>query len=115
LLLVSVAATAAPAAEPGIPRWLKARYDSALSSFRQARFAEAYGRFVELAEAGHPAAARHALWMCESGPALFGSHWDCSPQEILAWAAMSGTDPQAALARIYPATVAGSTPSGRRR
>jgi hypothetical protein len=54
-------------------------HGKAVESFRAGRFAEAYGRFVALAEAGHPASARYALWMCEHGPALFGSDWDCGP------------------------------------
>ena len=44
----------------------------ALESFRQGRFPEAYGQFIDLPNAGHPAAARYALWMCEHGLALFG-------------------------------------------
>ncbi len=58
----------------------------AVELFRQARFSEAYGRFIELANAGHPASARYALWMCEQGPALFGKDWDCAPYEIDDWA-----------------------------
>ena len=57
----------------------------ALDSFRRARFSEAYGRFIRLAEAGHPASARYALWMCENGPALFGVLWDCSPDDVEDW------------------------------
>ena len=57
----------------------------ALDSFRRARFSEAYGRFIRLAEAGHPASARYALWMCQNGPALFGVLWDCSPDDVEDW------------------------------
>ena len=33
----------------------------ALDSFRRARFSEAYGRFISLADAGHPASARYEI------------------------------------------------------
>lgn len=113
-VLASACAIAAPA-DQGIPHWMKARYESALMSFRQGRVAEAYGRFAALASAGHPAAARHALWMCENGPAMFGRQWDCEPDEILAWAALAGSDPQAALERIHPGYSAASTRPTRNR
>ena len=57
----------------------------AVDSFRQGRFPEAYGRFIALANAGHPASARYALWMCEQGIDLFGKNWDCAPHEVDDW------------------------------
>lgn len=63
----------------------------ALDSFRRARFSEAYGRFIKLAEAGHPASARYAIWMCENGLALFGVMWDCAPQELEDWGQVART------------------------
>lgn len=110
----SLCASAAPA-DQGTPRWMKARYESAVLSFRQARVSEAYGRFAALASAGHPAAARQALWMCENGPAMFGRQWDCEPDEILAWAALAGSEPQATLERIHPGYGAASTRLTRSR
>ena len=62
----------------------------ALESFRAGRFPEAYGRFMGLANAGHPASARYALWMCEHGLALFGKDWDCAPHEVEDWAMAAG-------------------------
>jgi hypothetical protein len=70
-----------------LPDRLHAR---ALESFRQGRFPEAYGRFMGLANAGHPASARYALWMCENGLALFGKDWDCAPHEVEDWARAAG-------------------------
>lgn len=58
----------------------------ALESFRAGRFPEAYGRFIALAQIGHPASARYALWMCEHGLPLFGKNWDCSQEEVEDWA-----------------------------
>jgi hypothetical protein len=70
----------------------------ALDSFRRARFSEAYGRFIKLAEAGHPASARYAIWMCENGNALFGVPWDCAPQELENWGWVARSMPAAAAA-----------------
>jgi len=53
----------------------------AVDSFRQGGFPEAHGRFVELANTGPSASARYVLWMCEQGPALFGTKWECAPRE----------------------------------
>jgi hypothetical protein len=65
----------------------------ALESFRQGRFPEAYGRFVDLANAGHPVSARYALWMCAEGPRLFGKDWDCAPHEVEDWTRISESAP----------------------
>lgn len=70
------------------PRSIERAHAKALDLFRRARFAEAYGRFIEQAEAGHPASARYAQWMCENGGALFGSAWDCAPHELEEWRAL---------------------------
>jgi hypothetical protein len=78
----------------------------AVEMFRQGRFPEAYGRFIELANAGHPASARYALWMCEQGPALFGKEWDCAPHEVEDWARLAGVP--------VPSIVAGPSPATRR-
>ncbi len=90
VLLLAQSSTPATAAQPGHADRMQAR---AVESFRAGRFPEAYGRFVELANLGHPPAARYALWMCEHGPSLFGKAWDCSPQEIGEWAAAAGVAP----------------------
>jgi hypothetical protein len=88
----------------------------AVDSFRQGRFPEAYGRFIDLANAGHPASARYALWMCEQGPALFGKDWDCAPHEAEEWARAAGVA-HSALPRIavrhYTAPTAGRDPVRR--
>jgi hypothetical protein len=43
-----------------------------------------------LANAGHPASARYALWMCQNGLVLFGKDWDCAPHEVDDWAGIAG-------------------------
>lgn len=65
-------------------------HQAAIASFKVGRFPEAYGRFVRLANGGHPPAARYALWMCEQGPELFGSEWDCTPDQVRSWASLAG-------------------------
>ncbi|MBC7941759.1 MAG: hypothetical protein H7Z19_18725 [Chitinophagaceae bacterium] len=74
----------------------------AVESFRVGRFPEAYGRFISLAQAGHPASARYALWMCQHGLELFGKDWDCAPHEIADWARLAGVAGVAGGAAVTP-------------
>ena len=85
----------------------------ALDSFRQGRFPEAYGRFVELADAGHGASARFALLMCDQGPALFGKDWDCGPEQVQDWARAAGVAAPRVVARAYPPAVPAPTAARR--
>jgi hypothetical protein len=90
----------APSLAAAPPTYAERMYARALDSFRQGRFPEAYGRFIDLANTGHPAAARYALWMCEQGPALFGKDWDCAPHEVEDWSRAGGlVVPQVSSAR----------------
>lgn len=75
----------------------------AVESYRMGRVSEAYGRFIQLANAGHPPAARIALWMCEQGPDLFGKDWDCTPEEVEDWASLAQVPLPSIGARTYPA------------
>lgn len=88
-------------------------HGQALSSFRQARFPEAYGRFIMLADAGHAPSARMALWMYQNGPSVFGKDWDSSQEQLTAWAQLAGEPAPTMVARHYPKTV--SKVSGQTR
>lgn len=85
----------------------------ALESFRSGRHAEAYGRFIELANLGHPASARYALWMCEHGLPLFGKDWDCAQHEIDAWATAAQAPAFNLAAAARPAQRTSGAPSRR--
>ncbi len=85
----------------------------AVELFRQARFSEAYGRFIELANEGHPASSRYALWMCEQGPALFGKDWDCAPHEIDDWALQAKVARPSIAAGPYSAPIRPGRPAPR--
>lgn len=102
LATVTAACLSAPAAAQSshADRW----HARAVESFRHGRFSEAYGRFVELAEVGHPASARYALWMCEHGLELFGKDWDCAPHQIQDWAGAANMVAPVIGARHYAAT-----------
>jgi hypothetical protein len=82
-------------------------FDGALQSLRSGRTAEAYGRFIGLAEAGHPASARYAIYMCLHGPQAFGKDFDCAQQELDDWAQVAGLPAPSLKARVYapPAAV----------
>ena len=73
-----------------------------MASFRQARFPDAYGRFIKLADAGHAASAEQALWMYRNGPVLFGSDWDTTQEQLTAWAQLAGQPTTILSARVYP-------------
>jgi hypothetical protein len=53
------------------------------------RYAEAYGRYADLADAGDPAAASIALAMVMHGPALFGSDWSATSGQLQRWSALA--------------------------
>jgi len=86
-------------ASPGIADQLQA---SAVDSFRQARFSEAYGRFIALADAGHAPAADMALWMYLNGPTLFDKDWDSSQDQLKAWAQLARKPVPVMEGRAYP-------------
>jgi len=84
----------------------------AVVAFRQGQFPEAYGRFIDLADAGHPPSARYALWMCEHGLALFGKDWDCAPHQTQDWARAANVVPPRIGAQSYASPAA--TPATRK-
>ena len=84
---------------PGVAERLHA---DALVSCRQARFPEAYGRFITLANAGHAPAAEMALWMYLHGPLVFGREWDSSQEQLTAWAELAGQAAPTLVARSDP-------------
>jgi hypothetical protein len=86
-------------------------FDDAAASLRAGRFAEAYGRFVALADEGNVDAGRIALVMHRFGPELFGSAWDASVEQLAAWTQWSEAAAQMELARL----VARAPDAGSRR
>jgi hypothetical protein len=57
--------------------------------FLARRYAEAYGRYADLADAGDPAAASMALAMVMHGPALFGSDWSATTGQLQRWSVLA--------------------------
>ena len=113
-LISSVMPTSAQAMQATQATHDERMHARALESFRQGRFPEAYGRFIDLANAGHPAAARYALWMCEHGLALFGKDWDCATQEAQDWARAAGVAPPHIKAQSYSVNPIGRNAPVRR-
>jgi hypothetical protein len=97
-LAQSVRAAASTASRPSVAERLHA---NAVASFRQARFPEAYGRFIT----GHAPAAELALWMYLHGPSVFGREWDSSQEQLTAWAQLVGQSAPTLVASSYPRTV----------
>ena len=66
----------------------EATYSYATQSFREQRYSAAYGRFAELADAGHVPSAQLALVMYRNGQTLFGSNWSAAPSQEQSWNAL---------------------------
>jgi hypothetical protein len=66
----------------------KAVYTAAVQSFRERRYSAAYGRFAQLADAGHVPSAQLALVMVSNGPTLFGTRWSVAPDQQRRWSAL---------------------------
>jgi hypothetical protein len=82
---LATAASATPD-RPAMPRTAFApTFATAAESLRAGRYAEAYGRFVTLADEGDVDAARIALVMHRFGPDVFGSAWDASVEQLAEW------------------------------
>ena len=83
-------AAVVPGGRPALAPVLYATtFADAAGSLRAGRHAEAYGRFVALADEGDVDAARIALVLHRYGPELFGSQWDASGEQLAAWTAWS--------------------------
>ena len=102
LMLVCQAPVAFAQSAPGAAEHLHA---NAVASFRAARFPEAYGRFIALADAGHAPAAQQALWMYHHGPSLFGKDWDSTQDQLTAWAKLAGQPAPTMVAVTYAKTL----------
>lgn len=66
----------------------KASYAQAVQSFRARRYSDAYGRFAQLADAGHVPSAQLALVMYRNGLTLFDSNWAAEPGRQKRWNAL---------------------------
>jgi len=60
-------------------------YGQAVTQYQQGRWADAYGRFMALANDGDADAARTALFMYRYGPQLYNAHWDAMPMQVARW------------------------------
>jgi hypothetical protein len=65
------------------------RYQIALQSLHQQRYAKAYGDLVELADVGHAPSAQLALVLHDHGAELFGQNWSATPEQRRRWFAMT--------------------------
>lgn len=92
--LVGLALTVSdPAAGVPVPAATDAVAQARLA-FRQQQYAQAYGRFAALADAGDAPSALMALAMLRHGPALFGSDWSASAGQWHRWSALAFGDAQ---------------------
>ena len=87
LLVVAaqIAAAVADDAARRSPQAQRERYADAVQSFREHRYAAAYGRFAAMADSGHLPSAQLAVAMHAHGRELFGSDWSASPDQRRRW------------------------------
>lgn len=101
LALGTVPGIAAPGAPWKTDDPLDRMHADGVSQFRVGRFSSAYGRFVRLADVGHPPSAHYAMWMCLHGLELFGKDWDCTGDQLQDWAQLVGAPVPLLVARQY--------------
>lgn len=66
----------------------RANYAQAVQSFRAQRNCDAYGRFAQLADAGHIPSAQLPLVLYRNGFMLFDSNWSAAPSQQRRWNAL---------------------------
>jgi hypothetical protein len=81
--------SSATARPPAVTVAFAPTFAEAAQALRLGRHAEAYGRFVTLADEGDIDAGRIALLLHRFGPKLFGSHWDATTEQLQAWTTWS--------------------------
>lgn len=95
-LLAALSCSALAQSAPPRGSDLDRRFEAAVREYRAHRFAGAYGRFVQLADQGHPEAMRIAWMMYRHGMTLHGSAWYLSPPQIERWSSAVVADTQRA-------------------
>ncbi len=60
-------------------------FESAQALYDKGHHTQAYGRFAELADAGHAEASRIAWLMHRHGPRLYGQSFPATPYQQLSW------------------------------
>jgi hypothetical protein len=88
------------AAHPAEAARASALEHRANEAFLARRYAEAYGRFAELADEGHAPSAWMALMLVSNGPAQFGGDWSATPGQLRRWSALAARHVQERSVRI---------------
>lgn len=89
-IVIAVLVLAAGAA---YPRTADEEFEYAVTLYKKARWAGAFGRFSALADRGHPEAARIALFMVRYGGELHGSRWTATQDQIDHWISLAARNP----------------------
>ena len=73
-------------ASPALPSSERARcFGEAMRLMEDGRWQRAFARLAELADVGHPPAARIALLLVRCGTRLFGGSFRASARQLAAW------------------------------
>lgn len=92
----TAAATASPLTEHARRLHQEAALKDAATFYRAAKWGEAFDRMSALADAGHPEAARIALFMRIYGPQMYGRYWRVEPEQEQRWERVVATTAQPA-------------------
>jgi hypothetical protein len=73
-------------ASRAMPSSARARcFGEAMRLMEDGHWQRAFTRLAELADVGHPVAARIALLLVRRGTRLFGGSFHASPQQLVSW------------------------------
>lgn len=89
LLLASASLQAQTSVMPSTPI-PDQRFESALVQYERNQWPQAYAALVQLADLGHPEAARMALEMWRFGPKLFAQDFFATAQQLELWSRVWG-------------------------
>ena len=70
------------------------RFVGAMQLYHDCHYSAAYGRLAQLADGGHPEAARIALLMVRLGPQLYRNEWSATQNQIHHWIETARINPQ---------------------
>ncbi len=89
-LASALAAAVPPALASDTPPHGSLDRNGAAQAFAEGRYAVAYGRYAQLADAGDAAAALMALALVCEGESAFGARWSATPGQLQRWSALVG-------------------------
>jgi hypothetical protein len=70
----------------------RAAFEAAMQAYERNHWPQAYAALAQLADRGHPEAARIALQMWSHGPKLYGTAFTATSRQVAFWTQRWGCD-----------------------